>query len=101
MVYCLAMEGRPTPPRIRESAVECKIGAQLILWTTGIDVLVPKQDAARHGLDVLEPLLAEDLGELHRAPPAAAVDDHLVVRVRLDLGEGLADLLQRDQLGAL
>ena len=38
--------------------------ATLILRPARIDVLVPQQDPAGHALDVLEALLAEDLGEL-------------------------------------
>src|SRR5438876_9368842 len=70
----------------------------LILRPTWIHILIPQQNPARHALDVLEALLAEDLGELHRTGAAAAVDDDLFALVALDLAEAAADLLQGDQL---
>src|SRR5258708_5910113 len=94
MVYWRAIRNAAAP-RIRERAGGCKTwreknpGMQipgrgnrrglratgLVLRTTWVDVLVPEQDAAGHGLHVLEALLAEELGELERACAATAVDD--------------------------
>src|SRR3954471_14686198 len=65
-----------------------------------VDFLVPQQNPPRHALHVLEALLAEDLGELHRAGAGLTVDDDLFVGVRLDLREAAGDLLEREQRGA-
>src|SRR5438045_3561154 len=72
-----------------------------ILRSARIDILIPQQNPTRHALDVLEALLAQNLGELHRAGAAAAVDDDLVLFVAFDLAQTAADLLQRDQLRAV
>src|SRR5438045_9335907 len=64
-----------------------------ILRSARIAILVPQQNPARHALDVLEALLAEDLRELHRACAAAAVADDLFLLVAFDFTQAAADLL--------
>src|SRR3954467_10487605 len=73
----------------------------LVLRPTRVHVLVPQQDPARHALHVLEALLPEDLRELHAPRAAAAVHDHFLILMSVELGHVLRDLLERDQLGTL
>src|SRR6267142_5401532 len=75
--------------------------ASLILRSTRIDVLIPQQDTAGHAAHVGKTVLPQKLCKLHRPASAAAMHDDLVVLVRLEGGDVLADLLERNQLGAV
>src|SRR5437868_10132588 len=68
--------------------------ATLILRPTRINVLIPKQNPARHALDVLEALLAEHLSELQASRAAAAIHDHFFIGVCLERSKMLGDLRQ-------
>src|SRR6266446_9678067 len=74
---------------------------RLILRTTGIDVLIPQQDTSRHAFHIGEPILPQKLRKLHRPASATAMHHDLLVLMLLERANVLADLLKRNQLGAV